>query len=228
LQIIGIAGGSGSGKTTFAHKILSNVPHKVSLLHMDSYYLPTIPSELITKSGKPNYDHPKAFDWELLYAHLETLKAGQNIEVPIYDFNTNSRTKYTKTIEPTEVVIFEGIFSLYNQDIRNYLDIMCFLYVESDIRFSRRLNRDVKERNRTLDSVIKQYYETVRPMYQKYLAPQKDYAHFIVGEETCKAADILASKIKDIIKNDSHQTIKMPNDKLMIESELNLSAENLI
>ena len=228
MQIIGIAGGSGSGKTTFAHKILSNVPHKVSLLHMDSYYLPSIPSELHTANGRPNFDHPNAFDWELLYTHIERLKDGHIIEVPIYDFKTNSRTEYCKTVEPTDVVIFEGIFSLYNQEIRNFLDIMCFLYVDSDIRFSRRLNRDVKERGRSLDSVINQYYETVRPMYQKFLAPQIDHAHFIVGEETCKAADIIASKIKDIIENDSIQIDNLPNDKLVLESELNSSAETLI
>jgi len=228
LQIIGIAGGSGSGKTTFAHKVLSNVPHKVSLLHMDSYYLPIIPARLNTASNKSNFDHPDAFDWELLFTHLEELKSGRAIEAPVYDFKTSSRTEHTKVIAPTDVLIFEGIFALYNQEIRKKLDIMCFLHVDSDIRFSRRLNRDVKERNRSLDSVIKQYYETVRPMYQKYLAPQKDHADFIVGEETCKAADILASKIKEIIENDVTETAKSPNNKRIIESTLSTSAENLI
>lgn len=227
MQIIGIAGGSGSGKTTFAHKTLSSVSHNVSLLHMDSYYLPTIPTKLHTQNGRPNYDHPDAFDWELLYAHIISLKAGNPIEAPIYDFTTNGRTEYSKTILPTKVVIFEGILALYNQKIRQHLDIMCFLLVDSDIRFSRRLNRDVKERERNLDSIVEQYYETVRPMYQKYLAPQKDHAHFIVGEETCKAAEILASKIKDIIENGTMKKDNKPNNKLILEAAFNASAETL-
>jgi uridine kinase len=198
MYLIGIAGGSGSGKTTFAEKIVARVHEPVSLLHMDSYYLPEQPTKYFTSSDKPNYDHPKAFDWELVRNHLIQLKSGQVIEAPVYDFNTSSRTNKTISVKPSKVVIFEGIFSLFDSEIRKMLDILTFLHVESDIRFIRRLNRDVKERGRSLDSVIDQYYETVRPMYQKFLDPQRQYADFIVGEETDIAASIMAAKINEL------------------------------
>ncbi len=198
--IIGIAGGSGSGKTTFAKKIITHVSDHISILHMDSYYLAKQPPHNVTNSGKPNYDHPDAFDWELLFSHLKELKENRSIESPIYDFKTSSRMPETKKLGPSKIILFEGIFTLFKEEIRNILDILCFLQVDSDIRFTRRLHRDVSERGRTLDSVISQYYETVRPMYQQFLDPQKQYAHFIVGEETDVASTIVAAKIKEILK----------------------------
>lgn len=200
MKIIGIAGGSGSGKTTFARKVMAKLPsEKVNLLHMDSYYLHEQPSEFFTKSGKPNFDHPSSFDWALLQQHISMLKEGYSIEVPIYDFKTSSRLETTCNLSPKPIVLFEGIFSLFDQAIRDQLDIKCFLHVDADIRFTRRLNRDVTERGRSLESVTSQYYETVRPMYQKFLSPQQQYADFIVGEETDVAADILASKLTHFI-----------------------------
>lgn len=195
--LIGIAGGSGSGKTTFAHKVMKNIDHaESSLLHMDSYYLPSVPKI----NGKVNFDHPDAFDWALLRQHLSDLKKGLSIKCPIYDFSSSTRTYEHEIIGPCKVVLFEGIFSLYDLEIRKLLDIKCFLHVDSDIRFTRRLHRDVKERGRSLESVIAQYYDTVRPMYQKYLDPQKQYADFTVGEETDVAASILAAKIREMVK----------------------------
>ena len=199
MYLIGIAGGSGSGKTTFARKVIKQACSNVAILHMDSYYLPTQPQENFTPRGKPNFDHPDAFDWNLLNQHLEHLKEGKAIKSPIYDFTTSSRTNETKLIEPHEIILFEGIFTLFNKEIRNLLDIKCFLHVDSDIRFTRRLHRDVKERGRSLESVIQQYYETVRPMYEKFLAPQKQFADIIIGEETDIAAKILAAYIRDYI-----------------------------
>lgn len=194
--LIGIAGGSGSGKTTFAKKVMNHVSSEnSSLLHMDSYYLPTVPKQ----NGKENYDHPDAFDWNLLRHHLSELKKGHSIESPKYDFSESTRTSETETVGPCKVVLFEGIFSLYDLEIRKLLDIKCFLHVDSDIRFTRRLHRDVKERGRSLESVISQYYDTVRPMYQKFLDPQKQYADFTVGEETDVAAAILAARIKELM-----------------------------
>lgn len=196
MKLIGITGGSGSGKTTFASKVISKLPkEKVSVLSMDSYYLPEQPKEHYTKSGRPNYDHPKAFDWTLLQEHITALKNDEPIEVPNYDFKTSSRTGMTTTLKPTPVVLFEGIFTLFDQQIREKLDIRCFLHVEADIRFTRRLNRDVAERGRSLESVINQYYDSVRPMYEKFLAPQRQYADFIVGEETDVASEILAARL---------------------------------
>jgi uridine kinase len=202
VYLIGIAGGSGSGKTTFAQKVLNQVPDEVAILHMDSYYLPIQPEKHFTKSGHPNFDHPAAFDWSLLQMHLDQLKSGNSIKAPCYDFAISNRTGDTVTVGPAKVVLFEGIFSLFDQKIRDILDIKCFLHVDSDIRFTRRLHRDVKERGRSLESVIEQYYETVRPMYQKFLDPQRQYADFIVGEETDTAADILAAKINRVLQDD--------------------------
>ncbi len=195
--LIGIAGGSGSGKTTFANKVMKAVNHDhSSLLHMDSYYLPTVPKV----NGKANFDHPDAFDWDLLRQHLGQLKRGESVDCPVYDFSTSTRSDEIETLGPCRVVLFEGIFSLYDQEIRDLLDIKCFLHVDSDIRFTRRLHRDVKERGRSLESVISQYYDTVRPMYQRYLDPQKQYADFTVGEETDVAAQILAAQIKEFLR----------------------------
>lgn len=199
MYIIGIAGGSGSGKTTFANKLLGFTPNNICILHMDSYYLPKQPGVKNTKHSRPNYDHPDAFDWKLLIKDLKRLKEGKKIEAPVYDFTTSTRTNKTRPLGPVKIVLFEGIFTLYQREIRDMLDIKCYLYVDSDIRFIRRLYRDVKDRGRTLESVIKQYYETVRPMYQKYLAPQRQYADFIVGEETDLAASILGAKINDLL-----------------------------
>ncbi len=195
--LIGIAGGSGSGKTTFANKVMKAVSHDhSSLLHMDSYYLPTVPKV----NGKANFDHPDAFDWDLLREHLRELKQGDSVNCPVYDFTSSTRSSEVETVGPCRVVLFEGIFSLYDQEIRDLLDIKCFLHVDSDIRFTRRLHRDVKERGRSLESVIAQYYDTVRPMYQRYLDPQKQYADFTVGEETDVAAQILAAQIKEFLR----------------------------
>lgn len=200
LKIIGIAGGSGSGKTTFAQKVLDKVgTHNSLILSMDSYYLDVQPEEFYTQNGNPNFDHPAAFDWELLSEHLKLLKEGHSIEAPEYDFSKNARSIETINISPKKIIIFEGIFALFDKEIRKNLDIKCFLHVDSDIRFTRRLHRDVKERGRSLESVIAQYYETVRPMYQKYLDPQKQFADFTVGEETDVAAEILAARLKDFI-----------------------------
>jgi uridine kinase len=166
LLIIGIAGGSGSGKTTFAEKVLNKVdPDHAVILNMDNYYL----AAQSNSDNKPNFDHPNAFDWELLRQHIDRLRNQLPIDVPIYDYSVSRRSAETNRIGPCRVILFEGIFSLYDNAIREMLDIKCFLHVDADIRFTRRLHRDVKERGRTLESVISQYYETVRPMYQKYL-----------------------------------------------------------
>lgn len=197
--LIGVAGGSGSGKTTFAKKVFSHINHlNTSMMHMDSYYLDKQSEKSFTKSGKPNFDHPDAFDWHLIKNHLKSLKDGGKVESPVYDFATSARTTNSQIIGPSRVIIFEGIFTLFDEEIRNLLDIKCFLHVDSDIRFTRRLHRDVKDRGRSLESVIDQYYETVRPMYQKYLDPQRQYADFIVGEETDVAARILSARIKEL------------------------------
>lgn len=208
MYIISICGGSGSGKTTFTDKVRLVVNEEISVVHMDSYYLPKLPKDLETKNGQPNFDHPEAFDWALLTQHLRALKNGETVNSPMYDFKKNSRLKKFKTIKPSKVILFEGIFSLYDEEIRKLSDITAFLHVEADIRFIRRLHRDVEERGRSLDSVITQYYETVRPMYQKYLDPQRQFADFIVGEETDIAAGILGAKVNDLLGTNKKKSKK--------------------
>ena len=196
MYIIGIAGGSGSGKTTFTQKVMNQVNNpKVGLLHQDSYYLPRPPPQLKI-NDEPNFDHPDAFDWELLRSHLEILKEGKAVESPVYDFKTSRRTTRTQTVGPCNILIVEGIFALSDEAVRSHMDIKFYLHVESDIRFIRRLFRDLKDRARTLEDIIRQYYDTVRPMHQLYLEPTRQYADIIVGEETDKAAGLLSATIK--------------------------------
>ncbi len=200
MYLIGVTGGSGSGKTSFAHKVCKNfTPAEVSILHMDAYYLP---KERAQKQGShpPNFDHPDAFDWPLLQQHLIALKNGGSIQAPVYDYAQHDRSPETLKVGPCRALILEGIFTLFKSELRELMDIKCFLHIDSDIRFTRRLNRDYRERGRSMESIISQYYETVRPMYEKFLAPQRHYADFIVGEETCVAASILSSHIKDLLR----------------------------
>lgn len=215
MYLIGIAGGSGSGKTTFATRVLQNVSEgKGAILHMDSYYLPSAESIVKSPKNRTNFDHPGAFDWALLKEHLQMLKDGEKINSPVYSFIENRRSNKTTELGPCDFILFEGIFALYDEKIRSILDIKSFLHVEADIRFTRRLHRDVKERGRSLESVIDQYYDTVRPMYQKYLDPQKQYADFIVGEETQIAAEILSARINELLNVPPHFTPGHQEDNL--------------
>ncbi|HUP57687.1 MAG TPA: uridine kinase [Bdellovibrionota bacterium] len=206
---VGIAGGSGSGKTTFAKKILQRVKaaeaikpradgREVALLHQDSYYLDRPPTH-ISIHGEPNFDHPDAFDWPLLREHLKKLRNGEAIDVPIYDYRTNHRTGKFERIGPCDRVLFEGIYTLWDAEIRGVFDVKLFLNVEADVRFIRRLHRDVRERGRSLDGIIRQYYDTVRPMHHEFLEPTRQYADLIVGEETDIAAEVLAARLIQLL-----------------------------
>jgi uridine kinase len=205
--LVGIAGGSGSGKTTFAKKVINRLSAQcegewsgsVALLHQDSYYLPSPPAHLRVH-GEPNFDHPEAFDWALLREHLTRLKAGEPVAVPVYDFKTSRRLPETQLIGPCQAILVEGIYTLWDAEIRNLFDVKIYLHVEADIRFIRRLHRDVRERGRTLDSIIRQYYDTVRPMYHGYLEPTRQDADLVVGEETDVAADVLAARVEQAVE----------------------------
>jgi uridine kinase len=191
MYLIGVAGGSGSGKTTFAEKIIQRLPKaKVTLLHMDNYYLDIQPAENFIDE-QPNFDSPLAFDWPLFRKHLHLLKSGKSIEMPVYDFAVSRRSRKKIKVGPCKVVIVEGILTLWDEKIRSDLDLKIYLKVEADIRFTRRLHRDIATRNRQLDDIIEQYYKTVRPMHLKYTQPTQQFADLIVGEQHDVAVDVI-------------------------------------
>ena len=200
-MIIGVAGGSGSGKTTVVNSIIDDLGAKqVSCLQHDSYYYDrsTVPPD---ERVHINYDHPDALETSLLVRHLELLKAGQPVEVPIYDFATHSRSTETHTLYPRPVVILEGILILADPDLRRLMDIMVFVDTDADLRILRRIERDLRERARTLDSIVDQYLESVRPMHLEFVEPSKRYAHVIVpeGGHNRVAVDMLISTIRSIV-----------------------------
>lgn len=200
--IIGIAGGTGSGKTTVALRVREASPGKtIRIIHHDSYYhdnshLPLAERVLI------NYDHPNAFETDLLIAHLQTIQQGGSIEVPVYDYATHCRTAETKHIDPADIVFIEGILVLENDRLREQMDIRLYVDVDADERFIRRLLRDTNERGRSTESVIEQYLNVVRPMHQQFVEPSKRHAHVIIPEGGYNqvAIDLIATKIADIIR----------------------------
>lgn len=199
--IIGITGGTGSGKSTVSKEILKFIHKKnVVTIEQDSYYKDQ--SHLSFKERiKTNYDHPFAFDNNLLIEHLKDLLNNKSIEKPIYDFERHTRKEETITVNPKEVIILEGILILSDEDIRNLCDIKIFVDTDSDVRVIRRITRDIKERGRTLDSVIDQYMTTVRPAHLQFVEPSKKYADIIIPEGGYNkvAIDIIVTKINSIL-----------------------------
>lgn len=201
--LIGITGGTGSGKSTVARAIYESLPkNNIIIIEQDSYYKDQshIPEEARTKT---NYDHPFAFDTDLLVSHLKELLDNKPIDKPLYDFTVHNRKKETLKIEPKEIIILEGILILDSPEIRDLLDIKIFVDTDADVRIIRRIVRDMKERGRSLDSVIKQYTEVVKPMHYEFIEPTKRYADIIIPEGGYNkvAIDIMVAKIKSIIKS---------------------------
>lgn len=200
--IIGIAGGSGSGKTTIAHEIADRIndDDHIMIMTQDSYYKDNTDLPM-SERKKINYDHPDAFDMPLLEAQLNQLLHRKSIEMPTYDFTAHTRSDETIHIEPADIIILEGFLVLFNEEIRNLMDIKVFVDTDDDIRFIRRLERDMKERGRSLDSVINQYLSTVKPMYNQFIEPTKRYADIIVPEGGANrvAIDMLTTKIESIL-----------------------------
>ena len=199
--VIGLAGGSGSGKTTVAQEILSRVgADRISFLQHDSYYkdLSGLPPGL---RSELNFDHPNSLETELLSEHIISLQQGREVEVPIYDFSIHSRTGRTFTVAPHRVILVEGILIFVDADLRKLFDIKIFVDTDSDIRFIRRLQRDISERGRTTESVIKQYQSTVRPMHLEFVEPSKRYADVIIPEGgfNTAALDMLSARIQALL-----------------------------
>jgi len=199
--IIGMAGGSGSGKTSVALKVQSFFPYeRVEILSHDSYYRDN--SELpMSDREKINYDHPAAFETELLLEHLDTLREGHGVKQPIYDYETHSRSEDGVKVGPADIVLLEGILVLEDARLRERMDIRIFIDADADERFIRRLQRDVKSRDRNIDSIISQYTRTVRPMHLQFVESSKRYADLIIpeGAHNEVAIDLIVTKIQDIL-----------------------------
>lgn len=205
--IIGIAGGSGSGKTTVALRVREACPGKtIQIIHHDSYYYDNSHLPLEQRAAI-NYDHPKAFETTLLVEHLEALRRGESVDVPRYDYSIHSRLPETDVVEPADIVFVEGILVLESTILRKMMDIRLFVDVDSDERVLRRMRRDINERGRSMDSVIEQYLTVVRPMHLQFVWPSKRYAHLIIpeGGHNKVAIDLIATKIQDIIRERDRQ-----------------------
>jgi uridine kinase len=198
--VIGIAGGTGSGKTSVAHALAEGLPpHSVVAVEHDSYYRHR-PELTFEERSHLNYDHPNALDNELLISHLELLRAGQPAEVPIYDFMTHARRPETRRVEPARVVIVEGILVFVDERVRRLLDIKLFVDTDADLRVFRRIRRDLEQRGRTFASIREQYYSSVRPMHLQYVEPSKRWADLIIpeGGENRVALDLILGKLAKI------------------------------
>jgi uridine kinase len=203
--VIGIAGGSGSGKTTVAQTILQRVgPDRISFLQHDAYYkdLSGLPP---AQRAEGNFDHPNSLETELLTQHILQLKSGQPVEVPVYDFSTHSRTDRTYTVQPRGVILVEGILIFTEAALRDLFNVKIFVDTDPDLRFIRRLERDISERGRTTESVVKQYLSTVRPMHLEFVEPSKRYADVIIPEGGFNAAalDMVVARIETMLQVES-------------------------
>jgi uridine kinase len=199
--LIGIAGGTGSGKTSVANAILAEFSSsEVVLIQQDSYYH-DLKHLHIDERATVNFDHPDAVDFNEMCENLQSLIDGQTVQIPLYNFNTHTRTDDTLTIGNHHIIVLEGILALFDEKIRNMMDIKLYVDTPNDIRIIRRIKRDINKRGRTFESVIEQYYNTVRPMHQQFVEPSKKYADVIIpeGSHNKVAIDIIRTKIVSIL-----------------------------
>lgn len=197
-MVVGIAGGTASGKTTVARKIHEALsPSRVAFIDQDAYYR-DLKHLTLDERREVNFDHPDAFDTDLLVSHLRKLKGGQAIAKPVYDFVTSTRGKRTTPVKPAEIILIEGIMVLHTEAIRRELDLKIFVETEDDVRIIRRLTRDIKERGRDFDHVVTQYFRHVRPMHMGFVEPSKRYADIIVphGGNNDTAIEMLVGALR--------------------------------
>jgi uridine kinase len=198
--VIGVAGGSGSGKSTVTQQVLASFGSEmVSVVMQDDYYLDQ--SHLTPEiRRKTNYDHPDAFDWPLLRQQVHALRSGETIAMPEYDFTIDNRSTRTIPVKPAPVIVIEGLFALYDEDLRQMMSLKIFVDTASDVRFIRRLQRDIAERGRSVDSVVNQYLETVRPMYKQFIEPTRRNADVILPHgANGPAVDVITAKVASVI-----------------------------
>jgi len=201
LIVIGVAGGSGSGKTTVVREIVRHLgPDQVAVIHHDSYYRDTGHLPLQERMGI-NYDHPDALETELLVRHVRALQAGETVDVPVYDFTMHTRAAEVQRTPPRKAIIVDGLLILFDRELRELMDVKVFVDTDADLRFIRRLSRDLKERGRSVDSVVEQYTSTVRPMHLEFVEPSKRYADLIIPEGGFNhvAVDMLITKIRAVL-----------------------------
>ena len=200
MTIIGIAGGTGSGKTTVVKKIVEALPpHSVAVVPLDSYYNDT--TDLTDEERRQiNFDHPDAFDWKLLHKQISMLKKGEAIEQPTYSYVLSNRLPETVHVEPKPVIIIEGIMTLVDRKLRNVMDLKIFVDTDSDERLIRNILRDVMERGRTVDMVLNRYLEVLKPMHEQFIEPTKKYADIIIpqGGENMKGIGIICKYIEGL------------------------------
>ncbi len=203
--IIGVAGGTGSGKTTVSEAILERVGReRITYIQHDSYYKDLSHLHL-EERHKINFDHPDALDTNLLVEQLKRLQAGSPVEVPVYDFTTHTRRKETRRVKPRGVTLVEGILIFADKALRDLMDVKIFVDTDADIRFIRRLQRDITERGRTMKAVIRQYLETVRPMHLEFVEPSKRYADIIIPEGgfNVAAIDMVVARVEAMVGRNS-------------------------
>ena len=197
ILVIGIAGGTGSGKSTLMQQLVEHFGADVTVLSHDNYYRrrDDMPFE---ERCKVNYDEPAALETDLMACHLDMLRHGQAIDCPVYDFTMHNRSGESVRIEPKRVIIVEGILIFEDKQLRDLMDIKIFVDTDADVRLCRRIRRDVRERGRTLESVIEQYQATVKPMHEKYVEPSKRYAHIVVpeGGKNAVALEMIEGRIR--------------------------------
>ena len=197
ILVIGIAGGTGSGKTTLMNNLIQRFEGSVTVLSHDNYYRR---NDHLTYEQRCliNYDEPAALETDLMARHLECLRQGQSIQCPVYDFTAHNRSDETITIEPKSVIIVEGILIFENKELRDLMDVKIFVDTDADVRLCRRIKRDVNKRGRSLESVLEQYQTTVKPMHEKYVEPSKKYANLVVleGGKNWVALDMIVGRIQ--------------------------------
>jgi uridine kinase len=200
--VIGVAGGSGSGKSTVTREVLASIGTDMAAVVMqDDYYLDQ--SHLSPEDRhKTNYDHPDAFDWPLLMQHVQAMCRGEPIDMPVYDFTAHNRSKKTTLLKPAPVIVIEGLFALFDANLCKMMSLKIFVDTAADVRFIRRLERDIAERGRSVESVIKQYLDTVRPMHKQFIEPTKRHADVIFPHGANNpAVDIITTKVKTLIRD---------------------------
>jgi uridine kinase len=203
--VIGVAGGSGSGKSTVTREVLASVgAGQAAVLMQDDYYLDQSAMSAQERS-KTNYDHPDAFDWPLMMEHLQALREGRAIEMPVYDFTVHNRSSKTVTVKPAPIIVVEGLFALFDPELRQMMSLKVFVDTAADVRFIRRLQRDMAERGRSAESVIDQYLNTVRPMHKQFIEPTKRNAHVILPHgANGPAVEMITTRAVSFIRDLQH------------------------